>query len=848
MNASQPSLFDEEVQQGTFCEVVIELSTRSLDRVLTYSVPEELSDLIQVGSYVCVPLGRQTACAYVVGLTETPPAFATKPVIEKVLDEDPLSESDVDLARWLADRYRAPFAAALKCLLPPGSSRKTERILQLTPRGQEPGAVKTLSSAPSQQVVLRLLQQKDGVSVRQVAKTLGAGKDVASRVSSAVAALRRKGLVIETSRLRRPAASDKMQQFACLAPGERDWQEVISGLQRRSPRRAEVIATLLAAEGEPVRSSELPREPLKALVKLGLVQVQSERLLRTPTGVSLSCGSSTSLKPNPAQQAALDQVRAALDRREPASFLLHGVTGSGKTEVYLQTIDAALSLGRSAIVLVPEISLTPQTVGRFQSRFGARLALLHSALGPGERHDEWERIRRGDADIVVGARSAIFAPCHDLGVIVVDEEHEGAYKQDSEPRYAAAEVAAQRARREGAVLLLGSATPMVETYFAASTPPETLPASCDSDGLPLRLVELPERIDSRPLPPVELVDLRDEPRGRDDGTFSRPLLEALQECIAAGQQAILFLNRRGFSTFVMCRECGFSLRCPDCAVSLTYHHRTRRMRCHHCDYERAVPDQCDNCKGYDIGFHGLGTERVADQVERLVEGAIVARMDRDTTGRKGAYADILGTFAAGNANVLVGTQMIAKGHDFPNVTLVGVLNADTGLNRPDFRAAERTFQVLTQVSGRAGRADKPGRVIVQTYNPDHYAIAAAAHHDYAAFYQRELDSRRVNMYPPYVSLIKIGFTDTDEERALTTARRCAVLLQELGLAHKKGAVHFLGPAEAPLHKLRGQWRYHMLVKGPDVASVRQVVDTALERLGDTGDTVVSVDIDPTDMM
>jgi primosomal protein N' (replication factor Y) len=362
------------------------------------------------------------------------------------------------------------------------------------------------------------------------------------------------------------------------------------------------------------------------------------------------------------------------------------------------------------------------------------------------------------------------------------------------------------------------------------------------------LLELPERIDDRPMPPVELIDLRNEARSGLDSYFSLALLDALRETVEHGDQAIIFLNRRGFSTFVMCSDCGHSLRCPDCSVSLTYHHKSARLRCHHCDYDRTVPDKCEECDGFDIGFHGLGTERVADQIERLVEGSVVSRMDRDTTSRKGAHADILRAFGAGHANVLVGTQMIAKGHDFPNVTLVGVLNADTGLNRPDFRAAEHTFQILTQVSGRAGRADKPGRVLVQTFNPDHYAIAAAAEHDFGAFYFRELASRQQNLYPPFANLLKLSFADADEDRALGVARRAAVLLQEMGISHKQGEVQFVGPAEAPLHKLRGQYRYHMLLKGPARERLCAVADDLLSRLGECGDTAISVDVDPVDMM
>ncbi|HUS79778.1 MAG TPA: primosomal protein N', partial [Armatimonadota bacterium] len=473
--------------------------------------------------------------------------------------------------------------------------------------------------------------------------------------------------------------------------------------------------------------------------------------------------------------------------------------------------------------------------GRFRARFGDRLALLHSALGQGERHDEWHRIMRGEADLVVGARSAVFAPLPDIGVIVIDEENERAYKQDSPPRYHAVEVARRKAAQHEAVLVLGGATPSIETYHAAMTEED------------FGLCELPERIDSRPLPVVEIVDLRGETLMGMGGTFSQRMLDALGECLKRGEQAMLFLNRRGFSTFVMCRACGEALRCNDCAVSLIYHHATRDMRCHHCDFSLPVPDVCPVCGSEDIGFHGLGTERVADQLQREFPDARVLRMDRDTTSHKGAYGDILRRFARGEANVLIGTQMIAKGHDFPDVTLVGVLNADVGLHRPDFRATEHTFQILTQVAGRAGRADKPGTVLVQTYNPEHPAIVYASRHDYGGFYRYELEKRRENLYPPFTRLVSLTIAHEGEEQALALGRKLAVNLQQLGLMHKRGERQFVGPAPAPLSKLRGRYRYHLLVKGPRVEELGQVVLRAVAELGDEAGAV-TIDVDPMDMM
>ena len=656
--------------------------------------------------------------------------------------------------------------------------------------------------------------------------------------SAAVTALIAKGLIEESRSLQRPAASERSIRVVGLVEAEVDWEEELEALQSRAPRQGEVIEALLEADGEEVPAAGLNAAAIQALAHKGFVSVSTRRVERRPQdGDGLRPHEPETVTLNPAQDGILRRVQEALQARRHERLLIHGVTGSGKTEVYLHSIEAARLLGRGAIVLVPEISLTPQMVGRFRARFGDRLALLHSALGPGERFDEWERIRRGDADIVVGARSAVFAPVRDIGVIVIDEEHDRAYKQESPPRYDARDVAAQRAESSGAVLMLGSATPALETYYRA--------AEAVGD---LQLVGLPMRIDDRPLPEITLIDLRNEPPSDRGSHLSDELVEALLQRLDDGEQSILFLNRRGFSTFVMCRECGHSLRCPDCAVSLTYHHKTKLLRCHHCDFARRVPDTCDACGSREVGFHGVGTERVADQIERMFPQAVIARMDRDTVAHKGAHGDIIRRFQSGEANVLVGTQMIAMGLHFPHVTLVGVLNADTGLNRPDFRAAEQTFQLLTQVAGRAGRADKPGNVLIQTYNPDHYAIAAAAAHDFAGFYAQELETRREALYPPFVHLTNIVFADVDEQTAQRAAQKMAAVLRGQGLSGGDMLPQFLGPTEAPLHKLRGKYRYHLIVKAESPEETRAVLTEALRSLGDTRTTTVAVEMDPVDMM
>ncbi len=822
----------------TYAQVLIDRAARDVDRSFTYKIPPLLTERITIGSRVLVPFGPQKLVGDVVGFTDQAPPVKLKSLI-KLLDEQPLFDIEqLDLARWVAQRYCCRLREALRLVTPPGVSRSRFTTVAVTDEGRQIELAQ-LSGAPRQSQIFDLLHSSGGEEnldnlVQRVQQTAD-GKLSRSAVLAAVHGLEEKGLVERRRGLTRPTAGRRTQQVAQLCGEGRDWAEVAEQLSASATRQAEVIRALMESDSV-IPVAKLSRSAVAALADKGIVRVSEQRIYRIPDEPGLGNVDPEALPPTAAQGAILQRVKQALHAGRHEALLVHGVTASGKTEVYLQAIEAAQAEGRSAIVLVPEIALTPQMVGRFRARFGDSLALLHSALSAGERYDEWERVGRGEADIVIGARSAIFAPCRNLGIVVVDEEHEHAYKQESAPRYLATAVAAERVRRSNAVLLMGSATPSVEAYWRA----------CHEDGL--SLTTLPERIDSRPFPPVQIIDLRTETLMGKGGSFSQMMLEAIADRLERGEQTILFLNRRGFSTFVMCRDCGDVLRCPDCTVSLTYHHAGRRMRCHHCDYSLPVPDLCSNCEGYDIGFHGLGTERVTDQIEREFEAATVARMDRDTVSRKGAHGDILRSFARGEADILVGTQMIAKGLDLANVTLVGVLNADVGLHTPDFRAAERTFQLLTQVAGRAGRAEKPGEVLVQTYNPDHYAIVTAQKHDYVAFYELEIRARRHNLYPPFVELANLVFQDEDEEDALNTARQAEVCLQDMGVFFKKGEVQFLGPAPAPLHKLRGRYRYQMLLKATDMEHLNQTVRDLMETLADTGSTQVVYDVEPMDMM
>ncbi|QEM69180.1 primosomal protein N' [Geobacter sp. FeAm09] len=598
--------------------------------------------------------------------------------------------------------------------------------------------------------------------------------------------------------------------------------------------KAAAILDLLREGRSGIPAAELRRRfgtcspQLGRLTELGLVTGEAREVYRNPFGDDVVERDTPRLL-SPHQQTALDALCAALDRRAFAPFLLHGVTGSGKTEVYLQAIAQALGQDKTALVLVPEISLTPQLVQRFRARFGHGIAILHSGLSDGERYDEWRRIRRGQARIVIGARSAIFAPLERIGIIIVDEEHEASFKQADGLRYNARDLALVRGRMEHTVVLLGSATPLVTSRYAA-------------EHGKLALLTLPERVEQRPMPTVELAPMKGV------ATAISPLLiPALETTLAAGGQAIIFLNRRGFATYLVCAECGAPLACPNCSVSLTYHRQRGQSVCHYCDYAIPAPGICPACGCQELKELGAGTERLEHDLRELLPQARILRMDSDTTGGKGSHGRLLARMSDGSADILVGTQMIAKGHDFPGVTLVGVVNAEASLGMPDFRAAERTFQILSQVIGRAGRGDAPGRVVVQAQSGDHYAIQCAVRHDDDAFYRQELEFRREVGYPPFSFLACLGFSGTAErpveEHAETTARLLMHLKRGKGLR-----VEILGPAPAPLYRLRGRFRRQILLKSPTRGDLRRLIAAWRQNRPAASAIRTYVDIDPVDMM
>ena len=603
----------------------------------------------------------------------------------------------------------------------------------------------------------------------------------------------------------------------------------------RSPKQKDVLKQALERPGltrrELALAAGVSSSVVDAALKKGLLTVSAVAVRRRPDGPEPVAGDFTLTT---GQEAALGPIEAALSAGDFKTFLLHGVTGSGKTEVYLRSISRALAMGRGAVTLVPEIALTPQMVARFRGRFGDQVAVLHSGLSDGERYDEWRRVLEGAAAVVLGTRSAVFAPLPRPGLFIIDEEHEPSYKQEDHLRYHAREVAIRRAQKSGAVVVLGSATPSLESYVRTQ-----------GNG-PYDLLRMANRVDLRPLPAVQVVDMRAELKAGNRGLFSRALLAAVNERVVRREQVILFLNRRGFANFVNCRECGLVLKCRNCDISLTYH-RDGLLRCHYCGYTAVLPEVCPSCGSRTIRHFGAGTQKVEEVVRRTFPEARVLRMDGDTTARRGSHAELLGCFQGGDADILIGTQMIAKGLDLPGVTLVGVVNADTSLFMPDFRAAERTFQLLTQVAGRAGRGELPGHVIVQTFTPDHYSVVAAAAQDYQDFIRSELPVRRALGYPPFNYLARLLFTHEDEEMVKQGA------LFARGILDQKAAgedVQILGPAPAPLSRIKNRYRWQVILKGPAIGPLRTVVREGMDELdkkAPAGYPAVNVDLNPQGM-
>ena len=806
-----------------YCDVSLPVP---LDQSFTYGMPETLRHRVQTGCRVLAPFGTRKLTGLVLrthdGVEEDSPRGVTRDIL-RLLDEEPVLDADLlRLGRWIADYYCAPLGETLRAMTPLSGEIRRGKIYSLTKAGRDvarqlhlgqfnEGAAEPPADDPAS-TALRMLDSRplSAVYLKQKisnAAVILAGlvkkgfveiEDVAAERDPLRATAGRLRIEFLTRAPKLPKAERELLAYLELHPGSHNVGDLELMVEKASPAaRALARRKLVKLELEPLAATRGP--------------------VRTPHPL------------NAFQQVAYDHVEAALARKQFQAFLLEGVTGSGKTEVYLKAIDAALALGKGALLLVPEIGLTPAVAGQFYQRFPGKVAILHSAFGDAERAQEWRRVRSGEAAVVVATRSGVFAPVANLGLIIVDEEHDQSYKQQETPRYHGRDVAVMRARNAGAVVVLGSATPSLETRYNAER------------GKYQRL-ELPERIESRPMPQVELIDMRQEFLAtRKQSTFSRALLDAVTARLENGEQSMLLLNRRGFSSFVACRACGHRVECAHCSVTLTYHRRDRRMLCHYCNYSERIPERCPKCDSEHIQFIGLGSERVEDELHGAFPKARIARLDRDAVSGKRDYETILSAFRDGDYDILVGTQMIAKGHDIPNVTLVGIVSADVGLSLPDFRAGERTFQLLTQAAGRAGRGQTPGIVLIQTINPDHYAIRCAAAQDYPAFYKKEIEFRRLLSYPPYAALANVVVHGRDEREAIERSDALARLLQPA-----PEGIRILGPASAAMARIKNEYRYQMLLKAATRKRLNQTLNelrrfAAAEKWNATS---LIVDVDP----
>lgn len=798
-----------------FADVALPLP---LLRTFTYGVTSATGE-VAAGCRVRVRFGPRVLVGCVLRVSETPPELPEGTEIQPllgVLDEEPiLDDALLALGQWMIDYYVAPPGDVLRGLLPPetprGDTVRFERTELASRAALREGTVR-------RQVLDALARPMTQGALRRMVKRKG--------ISAALRFLVDQAYVRRVERERTPGG----RRIPVAAITEEGRRALASGSMR--PNAARVL-TLLATATDPVplrairNELDLKSGPFRSLSRQGWIRLSSEVVSQTPWN-RLALAE----EPLPAltadQRNVLDRVERAIQTESFLPLVLHGVTGSGKTEIYLKAAERAVERGRSALLLVPEIALTPRLAGLLHGRFRDRVAILHSALGVGERRDEWWRIRRGEAKVVVGARAAVLAPLCGLGLVVVDEEHESSYKQEESPRYHARDLAIKRARDADAVVLLGSATPSLESYYHTTS------------GR-YELASLSERIGGRPLATVGLVDMKDVVREEGPETIlSRPLREAIEARLAAGEQAIILLNRRGYAGQLICRECGLVAQCSDCSVGLTLHQKGTLAICHYCGLGRPRPTRCDVCRGEYLRHRGYGTERVEELLNELFPEAHVARMDRDTMRRKGSYEAVLSRFSAGELDLLVGTQMLAKGHDFPAVTLVGVLAADSALGIPDFRAAERTFQLLTQVAGRAGRGARPGQVLIQTFTTEHYSLELACAQDYRGFYEEEIRFRRGLAYPPLVALINLIFEAEAMPEATRQARRVTQALEKAKLED----VTVLGPAFAPRSRVAKRYRCQVLIKFP--RRQHRLVKSLLRAL--TAEAEIgrrmSIDVDP----
>lgn len=803
--------------EANVIEVIVDVPTMQTDHPFEYQIPEEMVNIIQPGMRVQVPFGSRNLLGYVISPAKTEADFAgeLKPITALLDDEPVLNAEMLQLGKDMAKQNFCFLVEAYHTMLPNLLKVNYEKFFLPTPE---------ISYLDHQQYFDDLSEiawseaEKRGILTELIALKNKGHLSIDYRVE-------------DRKRYKTEKWVQPLMDFDQL-------EEEVTSIRKTAKKQLALVEVLMGLDGKKVPAKYLRDEfdlhiaTLKSGAEKGWLKLYDQQVNRDPYA-DIAIEKSKKLPLQAQQEAAFNAVKEAMDNQEDRVFLLQGVTGSGKTEVYLQLIQEALDKDKEAILLVPEISLTPQMVNRLKSRFGNQVAVLHSQLSTGEHFDEWRKLKRGQAKIAVGARSSIFAPLDNIGLIILDEEHESTYKQSDNPRYHAREVAKWRAAYHHSPVILGSATPSLESRARAQ------------NGV-YQLLEMPERSNQKPLPPVEIIDMREEFKHKNYYQFSRQLRDQMQATMDRGEQVALMLNRRGFANFMQCRDCGYTFQCPNCDVSLTYHYHDKQLQCHYCGYNEARPQRCPDCGQTHLREFGTGTEKVEQEINELFPNKTVARMDMDTTRRKGSHERILKQIADKKADILLGTQMIAKGLDFPNITLVGIINADTTLYLPDFRAAERTFQLLTQMSGRAGRGDLDGQVLIQTYNPDHYALTLAKNHDYDRFYQTEMQYRKLNQYSPYYFTVRFTISNFDDHTTRVTAAKVAAILQRADIQ----ATKVIGPAQSTISRINNQYYYQLLYQHRGNQAIQAVLQEIQEKAQDwSKDKIyVSIDVDPQSFM
>ncbi|MDR4946331.1 primosomal protein N' [Neobacillus cucumis] len=798
--------------------VIVDVPTKQTDRAFDYIIPDQWKGTIQPGMRVIVPFGPRHIQGFVVGLKSESNVNKLREIIEPMDLKPVLNDELLELGNWLTEKTLCFKIFAYQVMLPAALKAKYEKKVRLAKRG-------TAQELPSN---LQVFFEND--------RELDWEEAIKMKIVPPLQREAAKGL-LEVVYEVKERVRKKHQKFVRPTAGINELLEAIQTISSNAEKQKLVLQYFVKHYDEvelKTLTDELNtgRSTIKSLVDKNLLMEFDKEVYRDP----YEHRTFERTKPLPltdSQAKAIAPILYSIEQNQHEVFLLYGVTGSGKTEIYLQSIQEVIEKGQEAIVLVPEIALTPQMVHRFKGRFGDNVAVLHSGLSAGEKYDEWRKIQRKEVKVVVGARSAIFAPFENLGIIIIDEEHETSYKQEEMPRYHARDVAIERAKTYNCPVVLGSATPSLESFARAQKKV-------------YQLLTLPSRMNNQDLPSVDVIDMREELREGNRSMFSRKLFELLQDRLSKKQQSVLFLNKRGHSSFVMCRDCGYVVNCPNCDISLTYHRVHEQMKCHYCGYESYVPTACPECNSEYIRYFGTGTQKVEEELGKILPEARVIRMDVDTTGRKGAHERLLNDFKDGKADILLGTQMIAKGLDFPNITLVGVLSADTMLHLPDFRSSEKTFQLLTQVSGRAGRHQLPGEVVIQTYTPEHYSIELAASQDYDLFYQREMLIRKLRHYPPfyYLALITVSHENLINVVAATEKMVNYVRSQ----VSDKAVV--LGPAASSIPRINNRYRYQCLIKYKREPNLTKTLKTILDQYQkDTKNGLqVSIDVNPVILM